>query len=70
MSKTFFPYNSNDPIQKRHYWILMPPFFITMIILAFTLPVPYKAFSIIVIFLYWVTLRIWNTLSKKRGSRL
>ncbi|MBE4909813.1 hypothetical protein IMZ08_17400 [Bacillus luteolus] len=56
--------------KRKRYWILMPPFFITMLIMFFTLPNPYKGLSVIVVLTFWVTLWIWNYFGDKKQREI
>ncbi|WBL17037.1 hypothetical protein [Sutcliffiella sp. NC1] len=52
----------------KRYWILMPPFFITMLLVFFLLPNPYKGLLFVVPLLFWITLSIWNYIGDRKKT--
>ncbi|MED4041377.1 hypothetical protein [Niallia taxi] len=52
---------------KKKYWILMPPFAITAIILAVFLPAEKRVYSLTFIMAFWVTYYCWKYIDNKKG---
>lgn len=51
---------------KKHYWILMPPFLITFILLFIFLPNGVRYYSLSLIIVFWIVYYFWDYYAKKR----
>lgn len=55
-----------NPKSKR-YWILMPPFLMTALLLLYFLPDPYENLSFILIVLFWIVYYGGNYFANKKS---
>ena len=55
-------------LKNKRYWILMPPFLITTMLLFAFLPEEFKPYSFSVIIIFWVTYSFWNYYAEKKNS--
>ncbi|ARI75690.1 hypothetical protein HM131_02090 [Halobacillus mangrovi] len=55
--------------KSKRYWILMPPFFITFVLLYIFLPYPYKLYSPGVILVFWIVYYLWIDFVVKKHRR-
>ena len=54
--------------KNKHYWILMPPFLLTSLLLIVFLPSDYKYYSFLVIILFWIVYYSWNYYGVKKNN--
>ncbi len=52
-------------INKR-YWILLPPFLISAILLYMFLPEQHRIYSLLSVVLFWVSYHLWNYKDEKK----
>ncbi|MFD2655199.1 hypothetical protein [Gracilibacillus thailandensis] len=53
--------------KNKRYWILMPPFLITSIILAIYLPPKLKPLALLSVIVFWIVYYVWNYFGKKKS---
>jgi hypothetical protein len=54
---------------KRCYWILMPPFLITFIVLSIFLPNDYRHYSPFIIIIFWIVYYSLSYYANKKNNR-
>lgn len=54
---------------NKRYWILMPPFFITGVLLVIFLPRKYVEYAVfLLIIVYWAVYSLWNYYAEKTNK--
>ncbi|MCT2345594.1 hypothetical protein [Niallia taxi] len=59
----------NRKLDKKKYWILMPPFAITALLLAAYLPDEKRVYSFLVIIAFWFTYYTWKYIDKDKNKQ-
>ncbi|KHE66876.1 hypothetical protein, partial [Halobacillus sp. BBL2006] len=55
--------------KDKRFWMLIPPFFITFLLLFILLPYEYKFYSFVVLLVFWMVYYTWNHLTEKRKKK-
>lgn len=54
--------------RNKKYWILLPPFLVIVVILAFWLPPKQKPLTLFVVLVFWVVYYLWDSFDKNNKS--
>lgn len=55
--------------RDKKYWILVLPFLVIAVILAFTLPQTLRPLAVLVVLVFWVVYYIWDYFEKKSNKK-
>ncbi len=55
--------------KNKRYWILMPPFLITTMLLFSILPYDKMYYSFFVVIAFWIIYYVWNSYAIKKDKR-
>jgi hypothetical protein len=56
--------------KNKRYWMLLPPFLITGIVLAIYLPHNLKPLAILTALAFWIVFYAWNYLSENKSNEV